>query len=46
MLELYKDNVLLLEYSINAKEYMSEKWNYKLYDKCLSDAIKKVEQWR
>jgi hypothetical protein len=24
---------------------MKNNWNYDLYNKCLKDAIKKVEQW-
>ncbi len=45
MLKLYNDKEMLLKYSKNAKEFMIKKWNYDLYNKCLNDAIKKVEQW-
>jgi glycosyltransferase involved in cell wall biosynthesis len=46
MLTLYHDKEMRLKYSENAKKFMREKWNYDLYNKCLNDAIKKVEQWR
>jgi len=46
MLQLFKDENLLKKYSINASALMKEYWNYALYESCLNDAIKKVEQWR
>jgi glycosyltransferase involved in cell wall biosynthesis len=46
MQEIYKDNDLLLKYSKSANELMRNNWNYELYNSCLNDAIKKVEQWR
>jgi len=46
MLTLYNNKEMLLKYSENAQDFMKEKWNYDLYNKCLNDAIKKVEQWR
>ena len=45
MLELYNDYDLLMEFSRNASNLMRSYWNYDLYNKCLKDAIKKVEQW-
>jgi len=44
MLTLFDDDQLLKEYSVNASELMQNNWNYDLYNKCLNDAIKKVEQ--
>jgi len=41
---LFDDDHLLKEYSVNASELMQNNWNYDLYNKCLNDAIKKVEQ--
>ncbi|MGY8932520.1 MAG: glycosyltransferase family 4 protein [Flavobacteriales bacterium] len=46
MLQLFEDKNLLRKYSINASALMKEYWNYDLYESCLNDAIKKVEQWR
>jgi len=46
MLQLLKDEKLLKKYSVNATALMKEYWNYGLYESCLKDAIKKVEQWR
>ncbi len=46
MLQLFEDENLLKKYSINASTLMKEYWNYALYESCLNDAIKKVEQWR
>ena len=46
MLHLYNDADLLLRFSKNASDLMRNHWNYALYDKCLQDAIKKVEQWQ
>jgi len=46
MLTLYHNKEMLLKYSENSQEFMKEKWNYDLYNKCLNDAIKKVDQWR
>ena len=46
MLELYNDADLLMRFSKNASDLMRNHWNYGLYDKCLQDAIKKVEQWQ
>lgn len=46
MLTLFDDDQLFKEYSVNASELMQNNWNYDLYNKCLNDAIKKVEQWR
>jgi len=46
MLQLFKDENLLRRYSVNASTLMKEYWNYSLYESCLNDAIKKVEQWR
>ena len=46
MLHLYNDADLLLRFSKNASDLMRNHWNYALYDKCLHDAIKKVEQWQ
>ena len=45
MLELYNDSDLLIQLSKNASDLMKNNWNYDLYNKCLKDAIKKVEQW-
>jgi glycosyltransferase involved in cell wall biosynthesis len=45
MLELYNDADLLMRFSKNAYYLMRNNWNYDLYNKCLKDAIKKVEQW-
>ena len=45
MLELYNDYDLLIKFSKNASNLMRNHWNYDLYNKCLKDAIKKVEQW-
>ena len=46
MLQLFEDENLLKKYSVNATALMKEYWNYGLYESCLNDAIKKVEQWR
>ena len=46
MLELYNNPDLCKEFSKNAESLMKEYWNYDLYESCLNDAIKKVEQWR
>ena len=46
MLNLYNDADLLMQFSKNASDLMRNHWNYALYDKCLQDAIKKVEQWQ
>ena len=46
MLTLFNDAELLKRYSENASELMINNWNYDFYNKCLNDAIKKVEQWR
>jgi glycosyltransferase involved in cell wall biosynthesis len=46
MLQLFEDENLLKKYSVNATTLMKEYWNYDLYESCLNDAIKKVEQWR
>ena len=46
MLQLFEDEKLLKKYSISASTLMQEYWNYGLYESCLNDAIKKVEQWR
>jgi glycosyltransferase involved in cell wall biosynthesis len=46
MLQIFEDENLLKKYSINASALMKEYWNYNLYESCLNDAIKKVEQWR
>ena len=46
MLNLYNDADLLIRFSKNASDLMRNHWNYALYDKCLQDAIKKVEQWQ
>lgn len=46
MLQLFEDGNLLKRYSVNATTLMREYWNYALYESCLNDAIKKVEQWR
>ncbi|MBC8298561.1 MAG: glycosyltransferase family 4 protein [Pelagibacterales bacterium] len=46
MLHLYNDADLLMRFSKNASDLMRNHWNYALYDKCLQDAIKKVEQWQ
>ena len=46
MLHLYNDADLLMQFSKNASDLMRNHWNYALYDKCLQDAIKKVEQWQ
>ena len=46
MLNLYNDADLLMQFSKNASDLMRNHWNYGLYDKCLQDAIKKVEQWQ
>ena len=46
MLQLFEDENLLKKYSINASALMKEYWNYGLYESCLNDVIKKVEQWR
>jgi glycosyltransferase involved in cell wall biosynthesis len=46
MLQLFEDENLLKKYSINASALMKEYWNYALYESCLNDALKKVEQWR
>ena len=46
MLQLFENEKLLKEYSVNATSLMKEYWNYSLYESCLNDAIKKVEQWR
>jgi glycosyltransferase involved in cell wall biosynthesis len=46
MLILFNDAELLKRYSKNASDLMKNKWNYGLYESCLNDAIKKVEQWR
>jgi len=46
MLQLFEDDSLLKKYSLNATLLMKEYWNYGLYESCLNDAMKKVEQWR
>jgi glycosyltransferase involved in cell wall biosynthesis len=46
MLTLFNDAELLKSYSENASHLMKNNWNYGLYESCLNDAIKKVEQWR
>ena len=46
MLTLFNDAELLKSYSENASDLMKNNWNYGLYESCLNDAIKKVEQWR
>ena len=46
MLQLYNDSDLLSQYSTNASELMCNHWNYDFYNKCLSNAINKVERWR
>ncbi len=43
MLELYKNTGLLTQYSANASELMRNYWNYDLYNRCLHEALKKVE---
>ena len=43
MLEFYGNINLLMEYSENASDLMRNYWNYDLYNKCLQDAIKKVD---
>ncbi len=45
MLIFYNDEKLLKESSENAGKLMKEYWNYDLYNQCLTDAIKRVEQW-
>lgn len=45
MLTLYNNTDLLLKFSDKAQSIMHEKWNYQLYNKCLNEAIKKVEKW-
>ncbi len=45
MLIFYNNPELLSEYSVKAQLIMYEKWNYQLYNKCLNEAIKKVEKW-
>ena len=45
MLELYNKPDLCIEFSKNAESLMKEYWNYDLYESCLNDAIKKVEEW-
>ena len=45
MLQLFEDEKLLKKYSISASTLMQEYWNYGLYEFCLNNAIKKVEQW-
>ena len=46
MLQIFEHENLLKKYSINASALMKEYWNYALYESCLNDALKKVEQWR
>lgn len=46
MLTLFNDEDLLKEYANNASKLMQDNWNYDLYNKCLNDAVKKVEQWQ
>ncbi len=46
MLELYNNPDLCKKFSKNAESLMKEYWNYSLYESCLNNAIKKVEQWR
>jgi hypothetical protein len=46
MLTLFNDAELLKSYSENASDLMKNNWNYGLYEFCLNDAIKKVEQCR
>ncbi len=46
MLELYNKPDLLIQFSKNASDLMRDNWNYDLYNKCLQDAVKKVELWR
>ena len=43
MLTLYHDKEMLLRYSENAKEFMSEKWNYDLYLRQLKIVINIVK---
>lgn len=45
MLELYNNPDLCKKFSKNAELLMKEYWNYDLYESCLNDAIKKVEEW-
>ena len=45
MMTFFNDEQLLYLYSKNASKFMQEKWNYKLYDKCLNKAIEKVNAW-
>ena len=45
MLKLYNNSDLLMQFSKNASDLMSNNWNYDLYNKCLKDVIKKVDQW-
>jgi len=45
MLELYNDSKKLITYSENATKLMKEYWNYDLYNKCLNEAIEKVDLW-
>ena len=44
MLELYNDSDLLMRFSKNASNLMTNSWNYKLYEKGLNESINKVEK--
>ena len=46
MLELYNNPDLNRKLSENAVALMKNHWNYDFYNKCLSNAIYKVESWR
>ena len=45
MLELYNNPSFLMKFSKNAQDLMINHWNYKLYEKCLQDALLKVKKW-
>ncbi|MEE2700024.1 MAG: glycosyltransferase family 4 protein [Bacteroidota bacterium] len=45
MLVLYNNKEKLVRFSANAIKLMEEYWNYNLYNNCLSNSIKKVEEW-
>ena len=44
MLELYNNNDLLIDFSKNASDLMLKYWNYNLYEKCLLEAIEKINK--
>ena len=43
MLTLFNNSELLNNYSKNASDLMKNNWNYQLYNKCLNELIKKIE---